>query len=1054
MELTDSSDELRDSATTTTTTKTETRSPLGIDLNEIPVSSFPETLPSGSDAFAVVRNYHDNLTPPPGAAAGIPGDDRGTGCGACGRPEVRGHVVVCDGCERGFHLSCAGMRGRQAGSMDEWICGDCVSGGVKSKRWPLGVSSSSAAASSGSKRSGVRLLDINASPPSDAEGEGSEELQDSRKHIPGDNSFGGNPFGAPVTYSHFLYAGNGFGFQKASGIMTHAVKWGFGDLLHHTQTMGGSFEEVNFGFPLGRFRSSNDTAIRLPSRNPSENFLQNLRDFISEKHGVLEEGWHVEFKPSMSSCELYAVYCAPDGKKFESMSEVACYLGLMSNCSSIEPEVRSDGSASLQKRLHLPKKRKTTRLSVANGFPENKETLMSGFHRELSFDVQSMEICASKFGNNIKFTDSGPEENGGTGSQQLDDGFPVQYEDFYVLSAGKIDVRPSYHDVSHIWPVGYRSCWHDKITGSLFLFDVLDGGDSGPVFKVRRCSCSALPIPIGSTVLFRPNLSHSDGQNEGSDDMISFNMDCDGDGSIQMILSDPCPPVENDIISCLGSNPNEGCVVQTSNSGQVGASSLHERSEDILFGNMRLRDEIGEFSEEGRLPSSVWRMVCQKLIDACCEIYRRKGTLKLFCKHFENGTGSPYWDIMDENSKVGFTSLAKFCSLSGYVNFTSANRVDNELETLSFVLEKWLDQDRFGLDVEFVQEIIEQLPGVQACSHYEYLNKRSNYSTSLTVGNGGLLVKTKSGVLGKEEEAFDGLFKGCKRARTQMVEDPVMDDHCPPSGRPLGSRLPPELVGDVFQAWEVFERYYEILGLKEPLSFEELEEELISPWLDGLDVLEKFEKENQESQDITSYGCGGINGHTLSSSSKSGPAVSKENLHAFIQMETGAMKEAAQDRLASITYSRCTGVALTKAHSSLLKVLVTELQSKVAAVVDPNFDTGELKSRRGKKKDAESSISAKRTKLNMLPINELTWPELARRYILAVLTMDGNLDSAEITTRESVKVFRCLQGDGGVLCGSLTGVAGMEADALLLAEATKQIFGSLNRENDVLTIED
>ncbi|PQP92378.1 methyl-CpG-binding domain-containing protein 9 [Prunus yedoensis var. nudiflora] len=171
-------------------------------------------------------------------------------------------------------------------------------------------------------------------------------------------------------------------------------------------------------------------------------------------------------------------------------------------------------------------------------------------------------------------------------------------------------------------------------------------------------------------------------------------------------------------------------------------------------------------------------------------------------------------------------------------------------------------------------------------------------------------------------------------------------------------------------------------------------------------------------------------------------------------METGAMKEAAQAKLASVTYSRCSGIALTKAHASLLRVLIGELQSKVAALVDPNFDSGDVKSKRGRKKDVDSSVPVKRTKLNILPINELTWPELARRYVLAVLAMDGNLESAEITARESSKVFRCLQGDGGVLCGSLTGVAGMEADALLLAESTKQIFASFNRENDVLTIEE
>lgn len=233
------------------------------------------------------------------------------------------------------------------------------------------------------------------------------------------------------------------------------------------------------------------------------------------------------------------------------------------------------------------------------------------------------------------------------------------------------------------------------------------------------------------------------------------------------------------------------------------------------------------------------------------------------------------------------------------------------------------------------------------------------------------------------------------------------------------------------QVWESLWRFNEILGLEEPLSLEELEEELINPWVDNSELLEKFEKEIRGSQALNSNRTDCTSGKTISSSCESDLAVSRDNPHAFIQMTTGAMKEAAQTKLASITYSRCSGVALTKAHKSLLRVLIGELQSKVAALVDPNFDSGESKSKRGRKKDVDSSVSMKRTKLNILPINELTWPELARRYILAVLSMDGNLDSAEITARESGKVFRCLQGDGGVLCGSLTGVAGMEADALV-----------------------
>lgn len=225
-----------------------------------------------------------------------------------------------------------------------------------------------------------------------------------------------------------------------------------------------------------------------------------------------------------------------------------------------------------------------------------------------------------------------------------------------------------------------------------------------------------------------------------------------------------------------------------------------------------------------------------------------------------------------------------------------------------------------------------------------------------------------------------------------------------------------------FQVWEFFGRFHESLGLKGPFSLEELEEELINPWFDGTSPLERSEKKIQgiEPSSFQETDC---MGGQMSSS--------RENPHAFIQMETGSMKEVAQARIASVNYSRCSGVVLTKAHSSLLGVLIGELQSKVAAIIDPNFDSGESKSKRGRKKDAENSIPPKKGKLNMLPINELTWPELARRYILAFLSMDGVLDSADITARESGKVFRCLQGDGGVLCGSLTGVAGMEADALV-----------------------
>ncbi|XWS32781.1 hypothetical protein CRYUN_Cryun22dG0019000 [Craigia yunnanensis] len=1019
MELNDSND-----------SKTETRSPLGIDLNEIPSSSFIETLPDSEsaepDSFSIVRAIHENSDPALGEPAGVPVGKEEESCSACGTLAAAGggRVVVCDGCERGFHLACSGVSGRLSAA-EEWVCGECVGGGVRSKRWPLGL------------KAKKRILDINASPPSDGDGEAEEMQELSRKHTPGNNSFVGNGFGVPLTLSNFLYAGNGFGIQKASGIVTHAVKVGYEDILHRSRTRDRSFDEVDMGFPLGRL-SSNNTAIRFPSRNPGDIFLQALREFVSERHGVLEEGWRVELKHSMSSCELYAVYCAPDGKTFDSVFDVACYLGLMSNYNSMDTEIKREG-ASLQERLHLPRKRKSTRFSIANGLPENKESLISGYCEEFSCDGQVMEKYANK-SCIIKVTEAVQDEKGSSGHEQTNDGLPVQFEDFFVLSLGLVDMRPSYHDASLIFPIGYRSCWHDKFTGSLFVSEVLDGGDSGPIFKVRRCPCSALPLPIGSTVLFWPKVEQISGHNNEEGDVTCYNnKEFDDDGSIQMILTDPCPPMENDVLTCLGSSLKE-THVQNFDRSQLEAGFICDKSGDLLM------DEIGEISVEEHSLSAAWRIISQKFIDACSEISKRKGALKLFCKHAGKEMGSSSWEMMDEKNKEMYTPLAKFCGFPDSVSIPFDYQAD-ELETLVDELTKWLGQDRFGLDAEFVQEIIEELPGVEACSRYESLKKRSSYSGSLTIRNGLLKINTQGGLECKGEKGLDGLFGKSKKPR-------LVDDLGPPAGKPLCLRLPPELVGDFNQVWELLWRFSKVMGLKEPFLANELEEELVNPWSDHSNLFHKFDSESQGSDVLSLSRIDGMGEQNVSPSGDSCMSTSTGKPHSFIQMETGEMMEAAQARSASLSYRRCFGVTLTKAHSSLLGVLISELQSKVAALVAPNFDSGESRSKRGRKKELDSTHPAKRVKLNVLPINELTWPELARRYVLSVLSMDGNLDSAEITARESGKVFRCLQGDGGVLCGSLTGVAGMEADALLLAEATKRICGSMNIKNDVVTLED
>jgi len=54
-------------------------------------------------------------------------------------------------------------------------------------------------------------------------------------------------------------------------------------------------------------------------------------------------------------------------------------------------------------------------------------------------------------------------------------------------------------------------------------------------------------------------------------------------------------------------------------------------------------------------------------------------------------------------------------------------------------------------------------------------------------------------------------------------------------------------------------------------------------------------------------------------------------------------------------------------------------------------------------KDHDNLATLKNTRLDMLPINEVTWPEISLRYMLisiVTLSMEFNLDSAKIACKE------------------------------------------------------
>ncbi|KAK4760318.1 hypothetical protein SAY87_005211 [Trapa incisa] len=984
-------------------------SPLGIDLNEIP---------SAAESVDIVRTYQDvpDLPPEPPATPVLA---RGaSACGVCGLPADESEsVVVCDGCELGFHLACTGMcLAEDIDAAAEWVCQRCRERGVKGRGWPLGFKS---------KRKPV--LDMNSSPPSDRDGEeepGNASIA-SRKHTLGSVSFGNNPFDSLVRYPNLYHSGSGFGSENASGILSRCSEAGFQDIEHTLMRCRGV--DVVFGSSL-RYTKSDDISVSgFLHHNPSEIFLLALREYISQRNGVLEEGWHVELKQSNSG--ICATYCAPNGMEFDSMSGVASHLGLALDLKMNEQKAGRRGSSS-HENFQLPKKRKAARLSAANGFTDGKEFLLHAYYKEFLSNTGRVDAVGANNGNVVKASEFGNEDDTRFSSYQSSDGLPVQFEDFFLLSLGTIDPRPSYHVSDQIWPVGYRSCWHDKITRSLFFCDVSNGGESGPVFKIRRCSCSSEPLPNGSIILIQKNMQHFTFQ-EGEESLpLDSNMELyDDDFNIRSILHDPLPPTGNEIPTFVDGNLSNACNIP------VGVVQMEASPNLVRSGNcvnkLEFKDEIGEIVVEGSTPLLAWKKMSQKLVDAF--FHRESQCITQFCKHVGDGIFWPYRDMMNDECWA-FGTLEKFQSL------LISQLIENGHNSYSQVMANWWSQDRFGLDLDLVQEMIEQLPDIEVCTQYEPLNKRSNYLKLVTLKNGCLFLRRDDGVEIKEEEALDSLCR-TKRARNLNWQ------RSPPSGTSLCPSLLPELVGDCYQIWEVLWRFHEIMGLKETFSLGELEKELVGSGLDAANL-----KQNTEGFASSNLSQVDKSGAQTSISTCASITTHGEDLQAPAPTEI-ATQGSNKDKDSCVKRGACCSFALTKVHSILLNLLIGELQSKVAGLVDPSLDGSDLKPKRGKRRDIDCSVLAKRCKLNMLPINEMTWPELARRYTLAILSLDGNSDSAEVITRESSKVFRCLQGDGGLLCGSLAGIAGMEADALLLAEASKQIFGNLSRGNDVLTIE-
>ncbi|CAN6230676.1 unnamed protein product [Urochloa humidicola] len=746
-----------------------------------------------------------------------------------------------------------------------------------------------------------------------------------------------------------------------------------------------------------------------------------------------------------------------DGMQFMPQFDLAHCLGMRQKFTPMDRDIHADGTAPQRS---IPLRRRNTaqpsKLPIVSEnhefgkklpiVSENHEFGNAGIFMDPSFVTKAMEQSTSENRSLLK----PPKflvENSNHQPHHHTVVLPLQYSDFFITSLGEIDSRTSYHNCYQIWPIGFTSYWHDRVTGSLFECEVCDGGNFGPMFKVRRLPCSVFQLPDASTTVCQNIVRKADTIETKESSGVIEDTANDTDDNISMLLSD-FSETNQDFLSCFGKDmevkESLGCSsVQTSNLTVPAVLSHSGSSSRAPTEDENMHDKIGDFTFEGTTPSSVWRMVSCAMMEACEKMYMEHGHLALFCKHnvekpsFDYGSGS-------QNTDGPCNLLTRFCSSNG-PRIPRFIEKEKDVESACALLKEWLYQDRIGFDLEFVQEIVESLPNSSACSKYQFLRNRTGFNSSLTIASGTLLTINKSSPSNGDVMLYGRHGSTVTGAQDHAQPRSFSIRELPP-GNPFSRRLPPELAGDVFQVLEFLGRFAEIIGLKELPSVEQVEDELINPW-----PICANQKDIQHYRDHTPPTNSPANVSTSNSNGESGLTTNEDTASVFIPVETSTC-EAAQDKLASQTVGRCSGVVLPEIHLALLKILFTELVPRVAIFVDPRIDSKESKSKRGRKRDTDTLT--RELKIDMLTANKLTWPELARRYILVVSSLSGCMDLSDISSREGVKLFRCLQGDGGILCGALPGVVGMEKDASLLAEAETLICSSsVNEGNKVFMMD-
>lgn len=276
----------------------------------------------------------------------------------------------------------------------------------------------------------------------------------------------------------------------------------------------------------------------------------------------------------------------------------------------------------------------------------------------------------------------------------------------------------------------------------------------------------------------------------------------------------------------------------------------------------------------------------------------------------------------------------------------------------------------------------------------------------------------------------------------------------------------------LWQVWEFLCRFSDILDLKSPLTYEELETGLVNlgpPAAEdsnsNVEVQNSSYPENRENlekecakaghdsprkpaghlRDSCVEGTGaslevasGLEQHT-SVSVEAGGLPRSTTAQEIGDLTPGPMKLPGEEVSAierAVAFSDGTlnenFVMIARTHITLLKLLLADLQFRITG--SPSVSKPE----EPKKKGPKAQVATPEF-LSDLPMNEVTWPELVRRYLITLIEAEKYGDLTELRPEERKWLLRCLQGDGGIPCGALYTVVGVESDAQVGEECVSLI---------------